>query len=201
MFDKLNMSDINISPSLVPLLFERWEEGNIEGVLGYMQNTCCLTFVFDNRNLLLERGLYEKGLLYAYMMTRTNLVQWNIQVLRYLFDIADAGKLRELGPSIPKFDMFTLYRGVSGNIHNRRIQGLSWTDDPGVASWFAKRYKLNDPAVFKAEVPYDYILVIIDDRNEREYILKTPLPMKPKRLKQLPLSQKLLSMRRKGETI
>ena len=54
------------------------------------------------------------------------------------------------------------------------------------AGWFAKRFNLTDPAVFTITVPHSSIMACTMDRNEAEYLVKLPLPTKPKRLKVLP---------------
>lgn len=117
-----------------------------------------------------------------YLKTRSNYTNWSFDMILFLFSIAKPNKLRATGDPIPDQEFFTLYRGVAGNGRKRRVNGISWTSSPKVAAWFAKRYDwLEDPAVFKITVPNNQVLACINDRNEKEYLLKLPLPGKPKR--------------------
>jgi hypothetical protein len=163
------------------------EKGDIIIAMVFLPNTQHLNFVFDNLNPLREIGKYEEALLHAYIAPRTNFADWPFSDIRFLFDNADPDKLRVEGDSIPDQKEFTLYRGVSGKGRARRVNGYSWTESPNIAAWFAMRFAdLEDPAVFKITVPREQILACSHDKNEKEYILKLPLPKRPRRLKEMP---------------
>ncbi len=164
---------------------EDWNKGNIEGVFCYMPNTYYLNFVYYNIIRLHAIGKYEEALLIAYTGTRTNWAHWPINDIKYLFDLADPDKLCAAGDPIPDQDIFKLYRGVSGKGPKRRVNGYSWTDSLDSAIWFAKRFErfgCENPAVFEIIVSREHILAAMNERNEHEYLLKLPLPKKPKRL-------------------
>jgi hypothetical protein len=183
----LNLKVLDNDPYLKKLAMERWESGNVLGVIILMSNMRGLAFVFDNLNQLKKIGKYEEALLQAYQAIRTNYSNWSMGVLRFLFRQADIQKLRSAGDPIPDQGIFTLYRGVSGQGRKRRVNGFSWTDLPGTAAWFAYRFSdLPDPAVFTITVSNEIIMACCRDRNENEYLLRLPLPVKPKRLKVMP---------------
>ena len=159
---------------------------DILSVLVLMDNTAGLAFVLWNHYALQKMGKYEEALLSAYIGTRTNFSNYSMDDIRFLFNIADKEKLRAAGEPMPKQESFTVYRGVSGRASKRRVNGFSWTESPNTAAWFAKRFNLEDPAVFTVTVPMYSILARVTDRNESEYLLELPLPVKPKRLKVMP---------------
>ena len=173
-------------PSILEMAMESWKEGDVVGVLEMMSNELSMGFVIDNWPLLKKIGKYEEALLHAYQSIRTNYSTWSMDLLRILFMQADIEKLRKVGDPIPDQETFILYRGVSGVGRKRRVSSLSWTESPNTAAWFAKRYGLPDPAVFMVTVPKESIMACSFDRNEREYLLRLPLPVKPKRLKEMP---------------
>ena len=64
----------------------------------------------------------------------------------------------------------TIYRGCSGQ---RRIDGICWSLDEGVAARFPslQRYRVEDPVLAIAEIKKQYILAMIgNDRGEAEVI-------------------------------
>lgn len=174
-------------PKIREFATERWEKGDIEGVLCMMSNERSMAFVADNWPILKKIGKYEKALLHCYVTIRTNYSNWSMDTLRFLFMQADIEILRKTGDPIPDQDVFTLYRGVSGIGRKRRVSGFSWTDSPNTAAWFARRFPdLPDPAVFKVTVPRESVMACCYDRQEREYLLLLPLPVKPQRMKIMP---------------
>jgi hypothetical protein len=171
------------------LLVEAWAEGNIDGVLEMLGNDYTIKFIFDNIKPLKAAGLYEKGLLCAYSGVRINSHACPLCTLSQLFSLGDADKFRDAGDQIPSQGEFKLYRGVSGTGRARRVSGMSWTDDPHVAAWFAVRLidsGLEDPAVFTITVQHSHVLAYLNGKSEKEYLLRLPLPCKPKRLKVMP---------------
>ena len=64
---------------------------------------------------------------------------------------------------------------------------MSWTDSKEKAEWFAHQYYairfgLPDPAVYILTVSKDDILFYTKDRNESEFVLRLPLPRRPRRI-------------------
>jgi hypothetical protein len=187
--EELNTRVIPKDPFTFERTMEAWEKGDIEEVLMWLGDERRMGFVADNWYVLQEKGFYEKALLKAHAGIRINYAHWGIDVLRFLFRVADIEKLRRAGDPIPDKSTFTLYRGVSGKTRKRRVNSFSWTESPNIAAWFATRFKgcgIGDPAVFTITVPNESIMAHILDRNEAEYLVKLPLPTKPKRLKELP---------------
>lgn len=184
---ELDLKVMGDEPIMLRMAKENWDRGDIEGVLVCMSNETHMAFLADNFPLLKDRGLYEKALLRSYRSTLTNHAGWSLDALRFFFEIADIEKLRLAGDPIPTRESFTLYRGVSGVGRARRVNGISWTESPNIAAWFAKRFAhLPDPAVFTVTVPRDSVMACTNGRNEKEYLLKLPLPTRPKRLKIMP---------------
>ena len=146
-----------------------------------------MSFIADNFPNLIKMGKYESALLNAYSGIRNNLHNWSSEVINYLFAVADPDKMRAAGDELPDSDSFTLYRGVAGNGPARRVKGVSWTDSINVASFFAMRFALKDPAVLEITVPNVAILARVADRNESEYLLRLPFPFEPK--KRIPVDQ------------
>lgn len=162
---------------------ENWSKGDIEGVFCTMSNEVCLFFVVNNLPRLIAKGKYEEALLNSYIGTRVNYSHWDFFVIKRLFDLADPKKLRAAGDPVPEGDTFTLYRGISGKKGKRRVNGYSWTSSLNKAKWFATRFEhLENPAVYKVTVPREWVLAFSNERQEAEYILKLPLPVRPRRL-------------------
>lgn len=161
------------------------EEGDAVKLLGYMDNTKCLEFVFRNSFLLELRGMYERALVYALSATRTNNALYPPSLLEILLENCDIETLRAAGDPLPAGNTFTIYRGVSGERHYRHVRGLSWTASLNTACWFALRYVehgLKDPAVYKANIRAGDVYCYTSDRDEQEFICR------PKYCKKLNLS-------------
>jgi hypothetical protein len=146
-------------------------------------------FVCDNIALLKREGLYETALLRAYTGTKLNFSRWSRRVVEYLFVIADRQNLIDAGDPIPNEKTFVLYRGVAGVGRKRRVNGISWTSSMDTAVWFAGRnsrlFFLPDPAVFTVTVSIESVLAYYNGRDEAEFLLQLPLPVKPKRVVKL----------------
>jgi hypothetical protein len=182
---KLNLETVD--QSLREYAQQAWKEGDIHRVMNYMPNTSRLGFLVDNILPLTKAEKYEDALFCAYTGTRTNFSNWSLDVLTYILNKADPVKMRSLGSSIPDLETFTLYRGVAGRGRKRRVNGFSWTESPHIAAWFACRYpELPDPAVYRVAVTRDQILFCCDERKEKEFVLRLPLRMKPKRVLPMP---------------
>jgi hypothetical protein len=113
-------------------------------------------------------------LLVAYEKTRTNFSGWPLAGVKLLFRIADRKKLLESGEPLPGDGPFTIYRGVSGRGAARRIRGISWTGSLERAIWFAKRFHLEKPTVFKVVVDKSLIYAYDNGRQEAEFLCEIP---------------------------
>jgi hypothetical protein len=184
---ELNLRTLDQHPAFFESARKAWEKRDVERIMCYMPNTRCLAFVADNILPLTRAGKYEEALVSAYKGTRGNFSNWSLDFLMWLFELADCEKLRSVGSPIPPGESFTLYRGVSGKGRARRVNGLSWTESPSTAAWFACRFPdLGDPAVFRVTVPREQILFYSGERSEKEYVLQLPLSIKPKRVQPMP---------------
>jgi len=127
------------------------------------------------------RGRYESALIYALTAPRTNLAHVPRSVLALLIENADRAALRAAGDPLPHPGPFTVYRGVAGRGGARRVRGLSWTFSLPVAAWFARRFDLPDPAVYRVTVDEAHVLAYVSDREEEELLLVLPEDAWPKR--------------------
>jgi len=91
-------------------------------------------------------------LLDAFISTRSNNRNFGLENVRWMFERADRRRLREAGEVLPGHGPFTLYRGVAGVGRARHVRGLSWTDSLECAKWFAQRFGLQKPAVYRVMV-------------------------------------------------
>ena len=176
-----------IHPKLRKKAVTSLDEGDPDGFLICARNgnQDHLNIVWQNRDELQRRDLYEKTLLSAFIATRTNNHQCALDTLNLLFEIADRERLLAAGDPLPGPGPFTLYRGVAGRTRARRIRGLSWTGSLERAKWFAERGEnlgLADPAVFKVTVNADAVLAYSNERNEQEFIVLLPESARPVRV-------------------
>jgi hypothetical protein len=164
-----------IWPGLRNAAAEAFEKGDALGFVGKAErgNTDWLWIVWFNIVPLKARGIYEKALLVAFSGTRTNNRRWPLDELRFLFEQADRARLRAAGDPLPGPGPFTLYRGVSGRGRARRVRGFSWTADLDLSCWFAGRYGLVLPTVFRGEFAEEDVLVYTraNNRGEQEYLV------------------------------
>lgn len=171
---RLDLTDI--PPALHRQAREAFEQGDVQGFLGYADNLYGLNIVFRNLPFLLRRSLYEQALFRAVTQTRTNHYG-GFGLLRFLVGMADRARLLASGDPLPGPGPFVLYRGVGGNGRARYIRGFSWTASLDRAIWFADRatrYGLSNPAVYRAEVPAKYVLFHTNDRQEEEFFVALP---------------------------
>ncbi len=162
-----------IPTALHPQAIKAFQEGDAHCFLGMGGNVNGLWVVYDNWQQLRERGIYEGALLSAFSLTKGNNVSWPITNLEFLFNLADRQKLLDAGDTLPDGESFTLYRGVAGKQHQRKVRSFSWTLDLPVACWFAMRFPHFDaPGVYKATVNRTEILAYDNGRNEREVICR-----------------------------
>jgi hypothetical protein len=63
----------------------------------------------------------------------------------------------------------TLYRGAWSDF----AEGMSWTDNPQTASWFAHRFDMAGTVgqVYTVTIPRDMVLGRFDGRGEHEYVI------------------------------
>jgi hypothetical protein len=186
----LNRQDLcldDIQQDLREKARESFERGEVEKLLWYTSNEYGLDLIRKNIGALRDRGLYERALLHAYIGTRTNYRHWSPTVLRFLFELADRGRLLQCGDTLPGLGPFTVYRGVSGRGRARRVRGISWTDSIERARWFAGRFApLRDPAVFRTVVSACDVLAYTNARNEGEFLILLPASNKPTRVLSIP---------------
>lgn len=141
--------------------------------------------VLERIDDLLEQGVYEAALLWAYCRTPVNYHNWHDSAVKVLFRCADRKRLRAAGDPIPTGKMITLYRGVAGRGRARRVRGISWTASLKSARWFSERgaiFGLADPAVYTITVRSEDILARITDHKEDEYLLLLGPTDMPRRL-------------------
>jgi hypothetical protein len=106
----------------------------------------------------------------------------DMHLLRCMFALADKSRLRALGDALPGPGPFTIYRGVAGKGASRRVHGISWTASQETARWFARRYDLPNPDVFRTAVNEADVHVYINKRKEEEFLVLLPNGNKPVRL-------------------
>jgi hypothetical protein len=158
-------------------------ENDIMRLLLHLDNTYHLAFVVDNIPVLKEHGLYEKTLLEAYLITRTNFANWSLDILRDLFRAADRGRLLSRCDPLPGNGPFTVYRGVSGKGAVRRVRGISWTASLDKAKWFAERFAdLGNPAVYMATVEAEHVYAYHNGSEEQEFLCDIPKSLKLKKV-------------------
>jgi len=172
---------------LIPVLLrdkasDAYDSGDALGLLGLPGNEASLELVAYNAEALQARGIYEEALLEAFIGTRTNNLRWPVADLARLFDAADRSKLRAAGEPLPGPGPFVLYGGVAGRGADRRVRGLSWTGTVDTARWFANRFELPDPAVYRATVAAEDVLAYLhaDGRDEAEFIVRLPTGVRPR---------------------
>jgi hypothetical protein len=87
--------------------------------------------------------------------------------------LADRAKFLAAGDELPGPGPFTVYRGVAGCGKARRIRGLSWTLSLQRAAWFANRFRLADPAVYRLTADDAQVLAYLNTRyrNEEELLI------------------------------
>lgn len=172
-----------IPPKLRDSAAAALDDGDLIGFFIKASNEHSLSLVYKNMFVLQERGLYEKALLHAFIATRTNNHGWPLDVIRFLFDIADRDRLFEAGDPLPGPGPFTLYRGVAGRGRARRVRGFSWTASLDKAWWFAERFAV-DAAVFQVTVSIVDVLAYSNEREEQEFLVSLPDSVKPVRIKE-----------------
>lgn len=69
-----------------------------------------------------------------------------------------------------KNDVVTIYRGEADKSTSFNNGAISWTLDYDIASFFANRFRANNPKIYKANVLIKDILMLID--NEQEVLVK-----------------------------
>jgi len=151
-------------------------ERDVKTLLGYIDSTELMPFVFDNHLPLLVHDMYEEALISAYVGTKVNLHSWEMETLRFIFKLADRARLLNYGDKIPTDLPMVVYRGVSGEGEACRPRGLSWTSSFEKAKWFAlfpeQRYGkvFANCGVFKTTICIDNLYFFINERTEEEYV-------------------------------
>ena len=163
------------------------QERDVVGFLLMAPNK--LRLVQENYFILRRLGLYEEALLHAFVNTRRNNSGWTLRALKQVFgEWADRERLRAAGDPLPGPGPFTIYRGVAGTGHQRRIRGLSWTSLLDKAWWFAKRSgnwcdsSIPDPGVYRVELDERDVFAYTNGREEQEFITIIPAHVRPVRV-------------------
>jgi hypothetical protein len=165
-----------VPEGLRKLARERLEAGDIIGALSTMENMVCPFFVFDNVIPLKDAGLLEIATITAWNGVRFNRRHTG-PIFPILFEYADREKLRNYGDPLPGTGPFKIYRGCSGTGRARKVRGYSWTASLERAKWFAKRFKLQHPAVYCINrCPETWILFYLNQsfRKEEEFVVLVP---------------------------
>jgi hypothetical protein len=141
-----------------------------------------LPLLWFNAEHFQQLGLFEQALLYAFTATRTNKYGPE-EELDIMFHWADRKRLRDAGQPLPGTGPFTLYRGVAGNGHYRKVHGYSWTPSLETAQWFANRaracYSLCKPGVYRITATEDDVLAYVNNGQQEEFIVHTDNVRKP----------------------
>jgi len=140
-----------------------------------------LDLILANTATLKAHGAYERALVRAFV--HTNHAYWPLDALRDLFQRADRARLRAAGDPLPGRGPFTVYRGVAGCEPERRVRGLSWTESLDQARWFAERFNLPDPGVYRATVEASHVLAYVSWKEEAEFIVMLPDEVRLQRLR------------------
>jgi hypothetical protein len=151
-------------------------DSDIDGfLLRWFSSTTRLDFVVDHMAELRRCGLFEQGLLWAWIDAKTNIRNWTRGFTRGIFALCDRDRLLAAGQSLPGSGPFELYRGVAGKGAARRKRGVSWTSSIARARWFAAwyvdRYKLPDPSVYRTVVDKRDVIAYSNERQEEEFLL------------------------------
>ena len=155
----------------------RSRDGERFAVAGYSRHVMLRT-VIENWKALRERGMLPAALVQAIIGCKVNNRRWNPNdIAGYLVCCKEQCGMEGIracgedpGYAHPETGI-TLYRGVAGVGRSRKVKGVSWTDDLGVASWYARRLHMPDPAVFATEVCIGEVFCFTDKRCEREYLI------------------------------
>jgi hypothetical protein len=172
--DEFDLSLVN--PHLLNLAVKELQCKDIAGVVFGLDQGDRMAFVFDNVAPLLLFGLYEVALNRAYASCHTNFHRWDMQTLKFMFDVCDRDALYKTGDEFEGEYPLTVYRGICGDGDAYRPRGLSWTDDLEKAKWFAKfpeeRYKTKFPNchVYRVRIKKKDVYFYTNDRQEREFI-------------------------------
>jgi len=174
--------DLTLIPEGLRDLVERDVEERDAIGLVHKAGGAALAFVFDNRLVLIDLGMFERALVTAFTACRMNNHVWHATDIERLFNKCDREKLWAVGTEPPPGDRWVVYRGVAGSRGQRKVRGLSWTSSRDQACWWATRFGLPDPAVYSATVARQEVYCYTDDRREAEFICR------PKRCSRVDLS-------------
>jgi len=131
-----------------------------------------MTLFALNLRQLRERGIYEVALLTAFAGAKANNCCWPLGLLKNWLHAADRAKLLAAGDPLPHPGPFVLYRGVAGEPANRRPCGIHWTGSFEKAIWFATRFHLPAPAVYKVCVKAERVWAHTEYQDEYLVVIR-----------------------------
>lgn len=156
-------------------ILDRRDSDIEEFLCRWFSSTDRLDFVLDHRAELMRYGLFEQGLFSSWIGARTNVRNWRGRFAQYIFGRCDRDRLLAAGQPLPGSGPFVLYRGVGGKGAARRKRGISWTSSLAKARWFAAwyadRFELPDPTVYRTVVGEKEVLAFSNDRQEEEFLV------------------------------
>jgi hypothetical protein len=156
-----------IPPAFRQKAVEALDRGDWSGFLMPAPRGEHLSLVARNQVAFRERGLYEPALFHALKITGVNNHGWS-NTLKALLSAADRDRFRQEGAPLPGAGPFTLYRGVAGRVDQQCVRGVSWTLSFETAKWFAMRFRLPRPEVYRVVVAAEDILAYVNDSRKEE---------------------------------
>lgn len=165
--------------------WKAWLARDADLIMSLVDNQERGQLLIDNIASFLSVGIYEAALHKTFIHgPHLKAADW-----KALFSFADMQKLRALGEPLPE-GQITIYRGVTCSKFGHR--GMSWTENPNTAAWFASRYPGagRKPAVYSLLVRPDQIIYMTNARNEEEVVIEVWRCGKAKRLFPMPQSIK-----------
>lgn len=173
------------NPCCKPIIdqaIDAWNRKDVTGVFVCMENHQYFEFLSYNLWSIINMGLLEEFVVAAYIAPQYNLTNVPFSFLQFVFNCCDKEKTRNLGEKFPFQDSYVVYRGVSGVGRKRRLRGFSWTASFEKAKWFAERFGLEKPMVYKTEIHFDDIYYYSNGRHEQEYVCDISRDVRLKRV-------------------
>jgi len=148
---------------------QAFDAGDAFGFLMSVESHKRMSLFALNYRQLRERGIYEAALLEALQSAKSNSRSWPLGLLKNWLQACDREKLLAAGDPLPHGGPFVLYRGVAGEPGHRRVCGIHWTGSLEKAIWFATRFHLPAPAVYRVRVEAERVWA--HNEYEDEYLV------------------------------